>query len=164
MTCFDLSLFFVLPWSEFVAKPILRKKVRAAPRHFISPTHSQATSHMSPSHPMTLHSTFPPNHTLPAHPRTHISHPHPSITPSIPRARKICSIVFPNFSSQSRLHGLRRAIDTECESRTLALYQWQPRSPSRTCLLCLPVLMSLCRSCIFSSLPVCLSAFCALRV
>ena len=39
-----------------------------------------------------------------------------------------------------------------------------PRAHSVIFFLCLPVIMSLCRVCLFSSLPVCLFMFCALRV
>jgi len=80
MTYFCLSLIFVFPRSfevsfyRFGGKRICGQ---AAPRHLILSTHIQATTHSSPSHPMTLHSPFPPNHTLHTHPRTHLSHPPP---------------------------------------------------------------------------------------
>jgi len=74
-------------WRKFSDKKFAQKTrnsfsdaqltVRAAQRHFTSPTHIESTSHSPPSHPTTLHSPFTPNHTLPTHPRTHLSHPQP---------------------------------------------------------------------------------------
>jgi len=78
--CFSTIFLSVLLqiWREMNLRPDY-----AAPRHFSELTHIQATSHSSTSHPMTLHSPFPPNHTLPTHPCTHLSHP-PAHTHTLP--------------------------------------------------------------------------------
>ena len=80
MTYFCLSLFFVFPRSFEVSFHRFGWKIicgQAPPRHFILSTHIQATTHSSPSQPMTLHSPFPPNYTLHTHPHTHLLYPPP---------------------------------------------------------------------------------------
>jgi hypothetical protein len=71
-------------------------------------------------HPTTLHSLFPPNHTLPTPPRTHLSHPLPHTHTLNKFFLHPCS---PNIPLRVHWHGLSRAANTECESPTLALHQ-----------------------------------------
>ena len=100
---FSLSQF----WSFFTVLLQIWREINLRPNSRQDNLLRPHTNKRPPTtHPTTLHSPCPPNHTLPTHPRTHLSHPppHNHTLRTAWNKKNFCSIVWPKYSSLSRLH------------------------------------------------------------
>ena len=117
---------------------------------------------------MTLHSHLSPNHTIYPHTHSHLSHPKPhNTTLLVPThtLRAACQKLLFNCVPEIFLSEYIGTAYAELVIRSVNPQPWRFTNNSLgPFIVCLPVTMSLCCVCMFSSLPLFVSVFRVLRV